>query len=166
MALVYDFIVLDKMDYPFSKCNMVIKNKTYDVSIHDDLIQYFYDYLKWITTYSPIINKERTGLDYYAITVFEIEGARQAYLLFSNLINILKLSHKILKLNGSYSYQLADDEDPLSDSNVYRIIRDSMKQEKLIYKRDEVIEQFEKLVQCFKRVIDSNGQLYVLHMGI
>lgn len=32
-----------------------------------------------------------------------------------------------LKLNGGYLYQLADDEDPFRDNNVYRIIRDSLK---------------------------------------
>ncbi|WP_111860848.1 hypothetical protein [Acinetobacter sp. CFCC 10889] len=166
MALVHDFVVLDKVSYPYSKCDIVMKDIPYDVSIHDDFILYFMDYLKWIPTYSPIINTKRTGLDYYAITVFETEGAIQAYALFSNLINILKISPDILKLNGSFSYQLADDEDPFSDSDVYRIVRDSLKQKKVIYPRDKLIEKFEKLAQCFKRVIDSNGQLYVLHMGI
>lgn len=166
MALVHDFVVLDKINYPYSTCDMVMKGVPYDVSIHDDLIVYFMDYLKWIPTFSPLVNKERKGLDYYAITIFELEGSLQAYILFSNLINILKISPDILKLNGSYSYQLADDEDHFSDSNVYRIIRDSLKQKKLIYQRDKIVEQFEKLANCFKRVIDSDGKLYVLHMGI
>lgn len=46
------------------------------------------------------------------------------------------------------------------------IVRDSLKQEKLIYQRDKIVEQFEKLANCFKKVMDSNGELYVLHMGI
>lgn len=71
-----------------------------------------------------------------------------------------------MKLEGSYSYQLADDDDPFCDSNVERIVRDSLKQEKLIYQRDIIVEQFEKLANCFKKVMDSNGELYVLHMGI
>lgn len=144
----------------------VHKKVPYDVSINDDLILYYMDYLKWISTYNPSLKVRHTGLNYYGVTVIDIEGATQAYNLFVSIVDILKLSPAILKLKGNYSYQLADDDDPFGDSNVERIVRDSLKQEKLIYQRDKIVEQFERLVNCFKRVIDSNGQLYVLHMGV
>lgn len=166
MALVHDFVVLNKEEYTYSDYMNVIKKVPYDVSIHDDLILYYMDYLKWIPSYNPSLKVRHTGLNYYGITVIDIEGATQAYNLFLSIVGILKLSPDILKLNGSYSYQLADDEDPFSESNVYRIVRGSLKQDKLIYQRDKIVEQFEKLANCFKRVIDSNGQLYVFHMGI
>ena len=166
MALVHDFIVLNKEEYTYNDYVSVIRKVPYDVSIHDDFILYYMDYLKWIPAYNPYVKVRHTGLNYDGVTIIDIEGAALAYNLFINLVDILKLSPDILKLNGSYSYQLADDEDPLRDSNIVRIVRDSLKQDQLIYQRDEVVEQFETLAKCFKRVIDSNGQLYVLHMGI
>ena len=56
-------------------------------------------------------------------------------------------------------------EDPFSESKECRIVRNSLKQEKLTYQRDDIIDQFKKIAECFKKVIDSNGQLYVLHFG-
>lgn len=166
MALVHDFVVLNKEEYTYNDYMNVLKKVPYDVSINDDLILYYMDYLKWISTYNPSLKVRHTGLNYCGVTVIDIEGATQAYNLFLSIADILKLSPAILKLEGSYSYQLADDDDPLGDSNVERIVRDSLKQEKLIYQRDKIVEQFEKLANCFKKVMDSNGELYVLHMGI
>ena len=144
----------------------VIKKVSYDVSTHDDLIMYFYDFLQWIPTYNPPMKIRQTGLNLYAVTLIDLDGAFKALEIFASIVNILKISPEILKLSGGYFYELVDEEDPFSDSNVECIVRSSLKQERLIYQRDNIVEQFEKLANCFKRVIDSNGQLYVLHMGI
>ncbi len=166
MALVHDFVVLNKVEYTYNDYMNEIKKVPCDVSIHDDLIMYFYDYLEWLPTYNPSMKIRHTGLNLYGVTVIDLDGACQALELMSNIVNIFKLSPQVLKLKGGFSYQLADNEDSLSNDNIERIVKDSLKQEKLIYQRDEVIEQFEKLAKCFKRVVDSDGKLYVLHMGI
>lgn len=157
MAQVHDFVVLNKEIYTYKDYMNVINKVSYDVSIHDDLILYFYDFLQWIPAYNPSMEIKHMGLNLYGVTAIDIEGATQAYDLFVRIVDIFKLSPETLKLNGGCSYQLADDEDPFSESKECRIIRNSLEQEKLTYQRDEIVEQFEKLVECFKKVIDSKG---------
>lgn len=166
MALVHDFVVSNKEIYTYQDYMNVINKVPYDVSIHDDLILYFYDFLQWIPAYNPSMEIRHMGLNLYGVTIIDIDRAQQAYDLFVHIVDILKLSPETLKLNGGYSYQLADDEDPFSESKECRIVRNSLKQEKLTYQRDDISDQFKKIAECFKKVIDSNGQLYVLHFGV
>lgn len=44
MALVHDFVVSNKEIYTYQDYMNVINKVPYDVSIHDDLILYFYDF--------------------------------------------------------------------------------------------------------------------------
>lgn len=166
MTLTHDFVLLNKNEFSYDDCCDLIGGISFDVSIHDDLILYFMDYLKWLPTYSPLLKKRIYGLDYHAMTIMDVEGATEALILFSSLVNILKLSPNVLTLTGIYTFvQVYDDViDP--NKNVDRILRETAGYEKIIMQKRVVIQQFEILSELIQKVIDSNNSLYVLHLGI
>lgn len=166
MALIHDFVLLNKNEFSYEDCCELAGKISYDVSIDDDLILYFMDYLKWLPTYSPLLKIRMHGLDYHAMTIIDIEGATEALILFSSLVNILKLAPNILKLTGAYTYVQADDNVIDPNEKVDRIFRETAGYEKIVMQKSEVIRQFEILAELMRKVIDSNNALYVLHFGI
>ncbi|MCU4638989.1 hypothetical protein [Acinetobacter courvalinii] len=166
MALVHDFVLSNKNEFSYDNCCELIDKVSYDVSIHEDLIRYFYDFFKWVPTYNPILKVKHTGLNYYGLTIIDIEGAEEMLILLSSLVNILKLSPNVLRLTGAYTYVHADDNVIDPNKKVDRIFRETAGYEKIVMQKSEVIRQFEILAELMRKVIDSNNALYVLHFGI
>ena len=94
------------------------------------------------------------------------DGAKEAFQLFSSLVNILKLSPKVLTLTGEYTFIHAYDDVIDPNENVDRILRETAGYEKIIMQKSEVIQKIEILAELMQKVIDSNNSLYVLHLGI
>ena len=113
MPLLHDFVLLNKNEFSYDDCCELVGKVSYDVSIHDDLIVYFNDFLKWIPTYNPSLKVRHTGLNYYGVTVIDGDGAKEAFQLFSSLVNVLKLSsvhdkfHRVLVLSGFFFLKIA-----------------------------------------------------------
>ena len=166
MTLTHDFVLLNKNEFSYDDCCDLIGGISFDVSIHDDLILYFMDYLKWLPTYRTKKKKRIYGLDYHAMTIMDVEGATEALILFSSLVNILKLSPNVLTLTGIYTFVQAYDDVIDPNENVDRILRETAGYEKIIMQKRVVIQQFEILSELIQKVIDSNNSLYVLHLGI
>jgi hypothetical protein len=93
------------------------------------------DYLKWLPTYSPLLKKRIYGLDYHAMTIMDVEGATEALILFSSLVNILKLSPNVLTLTGIYTFVQAYDDVIDPNENVDRILRETAGYEKIIMQK-------------------------------
>lgn len=166
MTLTHDFVLLNKNEFSYDDCCDLIGGISFDVSIYDDLILYFMDYLKWLPTYSPLLKKRIYGLDYHAMTIMDVEGATEALILFFSLVNILKLSPNVLTLTDIYTFVQAYDDLIDPNENVDRILRETAGYEKIIMQKRVVIQQFEILSELIQKVIDSNNSLYVLHLGI
>lgn len=166
MALIHDFVLLNKNKFSYEDCCEFASKISYDISIDDELISYFMDYLRWLPTYSPLLKMRMYGLDHHAMTIIDIEGATEACTLFSSLVNILKLAPNILKLTGAYTFVHAYDDVIDPNENVDRILRETAGYEKIIMQKSEVIRQFEAMAELMQKVIDSNNSLYVLHSGI
>ncbi|WP_336944027.1 hypothetical protein [Acinetobacter modestus] len=166
MPLLHDFVLLNKNEFSYDDCCGLIGKVSYDVSIHDDLMMYFSDFLKWIPTYNPSLKVRHTGLNYYGVTVIDIDGAKQALTLFSSLVNMLNLSPSVLRLTGEYTFVHAYDDVIEPNKDVDRILRETAGYEKIIMQKSDVIGQFEILAELMQKIIHSNNSLYVLHLGI
>ncbi|WP_433848060.1 hypothetical protein [Acinetobacter proteolyticus] len=166
MALIHDFVLMNKNEFSYEDCCELAGKISYDVSIDDDLILYFIDYLRWLPTYSPLLKIRMHGLDYHAMTIIDIEGANEALILFSSLVNIFKLAPNVLKLTGAYTFMYADDDIIDPNKKVDRILKETAGYEKIIMQKSEVIRQFEILTGLMQKIIDSEKDLYVLHVGI
>ena len=53
------------------------------------------------------------------------DGAKEAFQLFSSLVNVLKLSPKVLTLTGAYTFVHAYDDVIDPNENVDRILRET-----------------------------------------
>lgn len=114
----------------------------------------------------PSLKVWHTGLNYYGVTVIDGDGAKEAFQLFSSLVNVLKLSPKVLTLTGAYTFVHAYDDVIDPNENVDRILRETAGYEKIIMQKSDVIGQFKILAELMQKIIHSNNSLYVLHLGI
>ncbi len=166
MALIHDFVLLDKNEFSYDDCCELVGKVSYDVSIHDDLIQYFIDFIKWIPSYNPSKKVRHLGLNYHGLTIIDSEGAKEAQILFSSLVDILNLGPNLLKLTGAYGFVYASDGITGPNEKVDRILKENIGYEKIILRKKEVIKQFELLSELMQKVIKSDKNYYVLHFGI
>jgi hypothetical protein len=166
MALIHDFILLNKADVPYAEYGNYIKSDNFDVSIPDDLILYFIDYLNWIPTSNPASSSYTTslGLNYYGPTVINLDGEEHAVKVFKAITEIFLCAPDQIHLKGSFSYQLADDN--IEEKGIERIIEGSAYYEKIVIDRNEITRKFSILAELSQKIIDSNGNLYLLHLGI
>jgi hypothetical protein len=122
------------------------------VIIHDDIILYMMDTLKWI----PSRNAARSGMpagagiNYHGMTLFDEVSARNLKDVFSAWRDLFLNSPLVLKLTGEFITIVGEEQ-----SGHY---------EKLFYNRNEIVKQFEKIISFAERL--SEGEFYVYHCGI
>ena len=121
------------------------------VSIHDDHLGYMKDTLNWIETYNPAGGQPCVGLCWFGPTVIRIEGANQTIQVFQAWANLFALGPETLELIGSFGW---DDEHP---DGYY---------ERLYIPRDEIVSKLRTIASYAQKIIESNGEYFVLHMGL
>ena len=123
-----------------------------EVEIHDDLIRYMNDALRWIPAQDPRRGEPCAGLDLYGPTCVHTDGARVARAVFSAWAALYALGPEMLDLTGP-STRTADD--PSAGTP-----------ERLRLDRDDVCSRLNRLAELCERVSSSGGELYLLHFGI
>jgi hypothetical protein len=75
------------------------------VGIHDDIIQYISDTLKWIPSRNPAKNgnPKGMGINYYGVTLFDQDSSEELNNIFISWRNLFKNSPKVLKLTGEFT---------------------------------------------------------------
>lgn len=156
MGLNHDFFLVKHDEY---------KEMSYDgdymstvdigniTSIHDDVIQYIYDTLRWIPSINPARNCERGfGLNNYGITLIDKEGAEVILKIAKAWADLFANGPSILRLTGNYGW-ITNDKG-IEEGN-YEIIE---------VNRDELVDSFRKL-QLFSEKVILN-QFLIIHHGI
>ncbi len=166
MALIHDFILLNTAEVPYSDYIKYIKYAKFDVSIADDLILYVNDYLNWIPTRNPANSSapETSGLHLYGPTVIDLRGAERAVKVFRAIASLFACAEEQIKLTGEFSYQLADSFD--DEPEIQRIVAGSGHYARLHLSRQDVVSKFELLAELCQKIRDSDGALYLLHLGV
>lgn len=154
MALEHEFYLIpNTIDVERLWMNRVNNPKIIDsVVIHDDIIQYVSDTLKWIPSRNPELHGTpiSTGINYYGVTLFDKDSAIILKSIFSSWRDLFLNSPAVLELTGEF-VMVQDGE----QSGYY---------EKLAYNRNEIIHQFEKIISFSDRL--SEGKFYLYHCGI
>lgn len=154
MALVHEFYLIPAVeDAEHLWMNIAINPKVMDnVVIHDDIILYINDTLKWIPSRNPALPGAPTGagINYYGVTLFDQHSAAALHRIFSAWRGLFLNSPPVLELTGEF-YTVEGEE----QSGQY---------ERLIYERDEVVEQFAKMISFADRL--AEGGFYLYHCGI
>ena len=161
-GLNHDFLLLSVKENPSYSWETYF-NRDEAINIHDDILMYMADTIKWIPSYNPAKKCPHKGLCWYGPTIIKQEGAAMAQKVFSLWADLFLCGPEILKLTGSFSWRL--DNDPVKDG-YERIVPNSSGYEKIIIDRNKLIEKLKILSSFAQQIQDSNGQYYILHMGI
>jgi len=130
------------------------KDSRYIAVIHDDIIQYIYDTLRWIPCINPAINYERGfGLHNWGVTLFDKEAAEVLFNIVKAWADLFSNGPTTLNLRGNYSWI----EDEGMQSGDYEILEIA---------RDELVENFRKLQSFAEQVMVNSNKYFILHHGI
>lgn len=138
-GLYHDFYLRDIHQYSHDDYAKTDALKS-DVSIHDDVLHYMFDTLTWIPCYNPAKRETHNGLCFYGATVIRGEGAVAAQRVFQSWANLFSLGPMILELHSSGE-----------------IRREA---------RDELVSKLTKLAGLAQKIINTDGQFFILHHGL
>jgi len=119
------------------------------VVLHDDLILYIIDSLKWIPTKNPGIRTvQGYGINYHGITLFDKQSAIPLRNVFTAWRDLFKNAPEIMKLTGSFVWSENEEGE----------------YERLILDRNNVLMQLERMIAMAEKL--SDGEYYIYHCGI
>ncbi len=153
-GLIHDFYLMNRseVDYwGYSK----FYNPAQAVSIHDDVMHYLYDSLKWIPCHFPqragkLV--ECSGLNLIGYTIIKDEGAAMAHRIFGSWADLFSHGPSELELTGLWS---SIEGEP--DSGSYQTI---------VEDRNKLVSSLRQISEYALRVNESESRLYILHVGI
>ncbi len=151
MALDHDFFILDSAEHSPVEY-MRFAGRVASTRIHDDLLRYISDTLRWVPTLNPAGDEPVLGLNFYGPTVLRTEGAAKAALVLQCWADLFQLGPTELRLTGSWS-SLDGEPGP----GRYEVLR---------LNRDEAVEALLAVGSLCARAARSDGALFVLHCGI
>ncbi|MCE4049337.1 MULTISPECIES: hypothetical protein [Bacillaceae] len=152
MALEHEFYLIPKTANIQEYWQYTHEERTYldCVVLHDDLILYIMDSLKWIPTKNPGIRNMPAGygINYHGLTLFDNQSAITLRNVFSAWRDLFENAPKVMKLTGSFVW---------SD-------KEEGEYERLILNRNLVIMQLERMITMAEKLLD--GEVYIYHSGI
>ena len=142
---------------------LAIKVTIVRFKIHNDVLEYMADTLKWIPTYNPATKRPHDGLCWHGPTVIREPGAEVAANIFSSWAALFSVGPEDLRLTGQFGWQLENDPDK---DGFERVVPGSAAYENLMIDRDAVVKNLRTLAEYAGRVQQTNGAQYILHLGI
>ena len=122
------------------------------LDLPDDLIQYIADSLNWIPCKNPAKSmiKEEEGINYYGVTLFDQTSAATMKSIFTAWHSLFTNSPETLELTGEFIH-----------SSNKKLLGE---RERLVFRRNDVLELLERLLSMIVRLEEEN--LYLYHLGI
>ncbi len=148
----HDFLLLSTAEHSFSEYMNFI-NDPRAIRIEDDLLRYLADTLEWIPTYNPAKDEAHRGLCFWGPTVIHTEGAPAAAAIFDGWAGLLACGPPKLALTGGWTWC---DGDAPSEGNYDRLEVD----------RDEFVAKLRQLAGYARRIVETEGEFFVLHLGV
>lgn len=140
MSLKHEFLVQDS-----DVKNLITKEQFEKTEVDDYLILYINDSLKWVQTYWNKNESEKSGLNYYGLTIIKGNSIKQLRAIIIGWTNMFSEAPEEFLLTGSY----------ILNDNQY---------EKRKFRKKDVLFQLEKLVEICNQSIDQGKAL--IHKGI
>jgi hypothetical protein len=151
MSLDHDFFLVSAGEHKPSDYARFI-GATGATHVHDDLLRYMRDVLAWVPTLNPATRKYGHGLNFYGPTVILADGAYLAEDVFRAWAHLFSLGPEELVLTGPWTTV----EDHSREGN-YSLLR---------LPRAAVVATLERIADDCRRVGDSVGRFFLLHIGI
>ena len=154
-GLLHDFHLVNREEFDYWDSSHFY-NHPQAVLIHDDVLRYMGDSLRWINCHMPTRRSnliEVKGLNYYGPTIIKAEGAAAAFSIFQIWADLFSKGPETLALRGGWSWI---DGEPEQHGKYEIIVAD----------RDNLVRSLKQISDFAQRALISDGDLYVLHMGI
>ncbi len=149
----HDFLLLPRTEASYSDYSRFIGDPR-AISLEDDLIRYIADTLDWIPTRNPARDEPHRGLCFYGPTVIEAAGASAAVTIFDSWSAIFARGPERLKLKGGWTMI---EDDPTNKGGEYQ---------ELNVDRDEVVRKLRQFADYARKVLETNGDYFILHLGV
>lgn len=150
-GLNHDFLLVDD-DFRRDDFELIMRTPG-RIRLHDDLVTYIYDSLRWIPAVNVHQEKPCHGLCGHGQTAIRIEGAPVARQVFNSWADLFECGPETLELTGGYTW--IEGESPETGYD-----------QQLRFSRDEVVHSFRTLATYANEVDRSGGRLYLLHDGV
>ena len=154
-GLKHDFHLLERSEFDYWDYSKIY-NHPQAVQVHDELLRYINDSLKWIPCHFPQRRQELReckGLNLIGVTIIKEEGAAIAQAVFDLWADLFTHGPAVLELTGLWSWI---DGEPMESGRYETIVED----------RNELVSSLRQIARYAKHVSESCGRFYVLHMGI
>jgi hypothetical protein len=152
MGMNHKFMLLSVDRFDLQRADYLAQLKSSpgkSIVVHDNLLRYVSDCLKWIRSYNPSVGKWQTGLNLCGITVIRQTGAQKAADVFEDWAKLFSRSPSTLRLTGLYGVS--------GTKAGYEVLN---------YDRDATVDSFRELSRMCRKVAKSQGKFFVLHLGI
>jgi len=161
-GLNHDFLLLSCEEHPIEQWQRCYNNPA-AIKIHNDVLEYMSDTLKWIPTYNPATKQPHNGLCWSGPTIIRESVAELAANLFRLWVELFSRGPEELLLTGQFGWQVENDPDK---DGFERVVPNTAEYERLVLSRDPLIAKLRTLVSYAVHVHQGNGTHYVLHLGI
>ena len=154
-GLLHHFHLVDREEFDYWNWSH-FHNHPQAVLVHDDVIRYMSDSLSWINCHVPARPpnlKEVKGLNYYGPTIIKAEGAAVVFSILQIWAELFSRGPEMLELTGTWSRIHGEPE----EKGRYQFI---------VAERDNLVSSLKRISGYAKSVLESDGRLYILHMGI
>jgi|JI10StandDraft_1071094.scaffolds.fasta_scaffold215098_2 hypothetical protein len=154
MSLNHDFILAETestREYCFWE---KMKKDADRVVLHDDIVSYIYDSLLWIPVYNggTARQEKMEGFNRYGVSIYKIDAAQKIINIFGAWALLFAQGDEVLRLTGGYSFEC---DNPSAGGY-----------EKIEIARNVLIETCLKLAHYGEQVLESQGDLCIVHLGV
>jgi hypothetical protein len=150
-GLNHEFLLLSRSEHPYSDYRRWFGHSE-AAQIHDDLLGYISDTLKWVVCYNPANKMAKLiGLNWYGPSIIKQDGAQLLKEVFEGWATLFANGPATLHLTGNFCWDEEQSKGQYAS---------------LTYDLNEVIETFRKLAADAKQIVNSQDDLYILHLGI
>lgn len=143
-----DLILENDIDIDDISINIYKKNGYSFISIDDNLILYLNDFFKWILCYNPFKKEYNYGINYYGISIFNMDSLEKLYELVTAWISLFNNAPMIFELKGNYVIET-------NEMGHY---------EKIKYSKKELLNNLVSFQDLIKKAIVNS--MILVHFGI
>ena len=151
MSLNHDFLLLSRTECAPQDYLKLFRHPD-AIHVHDDLLNYIADSLRWVPTLNPARDEHGFGLNFHGPTTIFADGAGLAAKIFRTWAQLFRLGPEHLSLTASWT-------EVVGKLNSGHFVR-------LHFERDLICSSFEKIAIFCDRVVTSNGAHFIAHLGI
>ncbi|EFH83320.1 hypothetical protein [Ktedonobacter racemifer] len=164
MGMQHKFWLLREDQYTYTVWQDLASQCDAPVSLHEDILRYFFDSLQWIPTLNPAKPGLPTGygLNWWGPTIINQTGGSVFYRVWSAWSQLLSCGPEKLRLQGAFTWQwpFPESEHLLEEDQIHILGC----YETLDINRDELISICTTFAGFGEQA--ATGEFFILHEGI